>query len=72
MTGIYIKCEKCAATLGGEQVTPRQQGMRPLRRGDDDKLRAAAAALGWSATGKWPQEVQDFCPAHALEQEVAP
>lgn len=34
MYGIYLKCEKCGKTIGGEDVTPKQQGIPTLSRFD--------------------------------------
>lgn len=67
MTGIHIKCEKCGKTLGGEEVTPRQQGIRTLVRGDGYKLRELAAPLGWVHTP--PND--DLCPGCASHNKPA-
>lgn len=48
MYGIYLKCERCGKTIGGEDVTPKQQGIPTLTRRQGSKLRALAADLGWT------------------------
>jgi hypothetical protein len=59
MYGIYLKCESCGKTIGGEEVTPRHRGAPTLGRFDGAKLRALAADRGW--THEEPDS--DFCPA---------
>lgn len=62
MYGIYLRCDKCnTATIGGEEVTPRQQGVPTLKRSEGATLRARAAALGWKVPGG--NEDFDLCPA---------
>jgi hypothetical protein len=56
MYGIYLKCEQCGATIGGEQVT--QNPEPPLGRFKGVELRARAAALGW----KFVPPDSDYCP----------
>ena len=58
MYGIYLECDKCGNTIGGEEVTPRQQGVPTLTRHDGDRLRQLAADLGWTQ----PCEHCDHCP----------
>jgi len=57
MYGIYLECERCGATLGGENVTPKQQGIRTLNRFEGAELRALAADRGWTHE---PPDA-DFC-----------
>lgn len=58
MTGIYLRCDGCGATLGGEQVSPRPQG---LGWADEAALRARARELGW--TGPLTRSSgTDLCP----------
>jgi hypothetical protein len=63
MTGIYIQCEQCDATLGGEQVTER--GTPTLSRSECARLREEAAKRGWRSEGDWIADIKDFCPEHA-------
>lgn len=59
MYGIYLKCDQCGATIGGEDVTPKQQGIPTLNRREGAKLRELAAVLyGWSH----PESDTDLCP----------
>jgi hypothetical protein len=60
MYGIYLKCESCGATLGGEQVSDP-----PLRTGEGAKLRAEAQARGWHCDRVWDE---DLCPECAQKQ----
>jgi hypothetical protein len=57
MYGIYLKCESCTATLGGEQVSDP-----PLRTGEGATLRAAAEARGWRCDAA---RDKDLCPSCA-------
>ena len=58
MTGIYLKCDKCGATLGGEEVTSDQKG---LHWSHFKRLQKAARDLGW--TGPLDRESNsDLCP----------
>ena len=59
MHGIYLKCENCGATIGGEEVTPKQAGIPPLTWFERHKLRELAAERGW--THEPPDS--DYCPA---------
>jgi hypothetical protein len=59
MYGIYLKCERCQATIGGEHVTPAQQGIPTLQRGEGRKLREEAAKRGW----RFVPPDSDYCPA---------
>jgi hypothetical protein len=59
MYGICIRCECCAATLGGEQVTRNPEV--PLRATQGQELRRRAAELGWSSDH---QADKDWCPVH--------
>lgn len=56
MYGICLKCDRCGATIGGEQVTANPQP--PLGRWEWEKLRAAAAERGW----KFRPPGYDYCP----------
>ena len=58
MYGIYLKCEHCGATIGGEDVTPKQQGIPTLGRFEGAALRTLAAEHGWTHEA---QDV-DYCP----------
>lgn len=58
MYGIYLRCETCGKTIGGEDVTPKQKGFEPLGRSDGRKLRALAAERGWT---HYPYD-DDYCP----------
>lgn len=58
MYGIYLECEACKATIGGEEVTPSQQGMPTLDRHDGRILRQKASERGWKYLGG----DQDYCP----------
>jgi hypothetical protein len=56
MYGIYLRCDNCNATLGGETFDP------PLDRWDEQKLRDEARRQGW--TGLLTREsAHDRCPA---------
>lgn len=48
MYGIYLKCERCGKTIGGEDVTPKQQGIQTLKRWEGVRLRELAAERGWT------------------------
>lgn len=52
MPGIYLKCDKCGKTLGGEVSEP------PLRIQDGQRLREVAFELGWSVD---PFNDKDIC-----------
>jgi len=64
MYGIYLRCETCGKTLGGEDVTPKQQGIPTLTRHEGAKLRELASVVGWTHT---PPDV-DLCPACSITQ----
>jgi hypothetical protein len=72
MYGIYLKCEQCGKTIGGEEVTPKQQGIPPLTRWQRTELRLLAADRGWTHQ---PRDY-DFCPdcskARATDSTVPP
>lgn len=58
MTGIYLKCDKCGKTLGGEDVTTAERG---LHWSQWPQLQEAARKLGW--TGPLTRESNtDKCP----------
>lgn len=58
MTGIYLRCDKCGATLGGEEVTDASNG---LHWSQYSVLLDAARKLGW--TGPLTrQSNSDMCP----------
>lgn len=61
MTGIYLKCEACGATLGGEQVTANPN-MRGVDWGNAPVLVDAARKLGWTGS-MTSQSNDDRCPA---------
>jgi hypothetical protein len=54
--GIYLQCDQCGATLGGEEVT-RGTGKPPLNQWDRELLRELAQGFGW--THKKPDS--DYC-----------
>lgn len=59
MTGIYLRCDTCGATLGGEEV--ERQKERGLSYGEWPKLQDAARQRGW--TGPLTRESnEDRCP----------
>lgn len=58
MTGIYLRCDECGATLGGEEVTTAEQG---LRWSQWRALQKAARELGWTGPLDWSSE-SDKCP----------
>lgn len=63
MTGIYLRCDKCGATLGGEQVTRHERG---LHWSETSTLADEARRLGW--TGALTRESNsDLCPACSVE-----
>jgi hypothetical protein len=58
MTGIYIKCDSCGKTLGGEQVSPKERG---LHWSEAHILKEEALNLGW--TGELDRSsTSDRCP----------
>ncbi len=58
MSGIYLKCDSCGATLGGEQVTTKERG---LHWSEAHILKERALALGW--TGDLDRDsTNDRCP----------
>lgn len=59
MPGIYIKCEKCGATIDGAEVTRDTPQQRPLHWSEAHTLRAKAKELGWTE----PAKGEDLCPA---------
>lgn len=65
MTGIYLKCDHCGATLGGEQVNA---GVRGLTWSQGRQLRDASRDLGW--TGDELRDA-DVCPACSLSASDA-
>lgn len=56
MYGIYLRCETCRKTIGGEQVTEKHEP--PLNRREGRRLRELAAERGWTHT---PPD-SDLCP----------
>lgn len=58
MYGIYLECDQCGKTIGGEDVTPKMQGIPTLTRGQGRELRALAADRGWTHIA--PEK--DLCP----------
>lgn len=64
MTGIYLKCDTCGKTLGGEEVTFASQG---LHWSDTAQLQKAARELGW--TGPLTRDSNsDRCPECSRER----
>lgn len=59
MTGIYLKCDRCGATIDGAEVTRDPPGQRPLHWSQSPTLRREAAAMGWTH----PEPDKDLCPA---------
>lgn len=71
MYGIYLQCECCTATIGGEQVTKNPEP--PLSRFQGDELRKRARERGWiqctlpfGHLQDWREEPGDLCPIHAV------
>lgn len=62
MYGIYLKCEGCGATIGGEDVTPKQQSIPTLTRFEGVRLRELAALRGWVSVA---DADKDYCPVCA-------
>lgn len=63
MTGIYLRCDACGATLGGEQVSSARNG---LHWSHSPALVKAARELGW--TGPLSRESNDDrCPRCSQE-----
>lgn len=58
MYGIYLECERCGKTIGGEDVTPKQQGIPTLTRWQGRELSALAADRGWA----YQAPNADLCP----------
>lgn len=58
MTGIYLKCDECGATIDGAEVTRDPPGQRPLHWSESPTLRREAAKLGWTQ----PEPGKDLCP----------
>lgn len=76
MHGIYLKCECCPATIGGEQVT--QNPEPPLNRHQGVELRKRAKERGWIQCTLPMGKLQhhgdpgDLCPECAkLDTDVA-
>lgn len=71
MYGSYLKCETCPATIGGEEVTPRQQGIPTLRHGDSATLRRLAGERGWTTQklGGYHYNDNDWCPACSAKRK---
>jgi hypothetical protein len=63
--GIYLKCDNCGATIGGEQVTPKKQGIPPLNQWQGQTLRELASGLGWTQDA--PDT--DFCPGCTRQKQ---
>ena len=65
MTGIYLKCDKCGATLGGEEVTRDRNG---LHWSHFKRLQEAARLLGW--TGALDRDSNsDLCPECSKQEK---
>ena len=62
MTGIYLQCEICKKTLGGEQVSSEPYGLKPY---EHEKLRKEAKNLGWitdkNINSKSHYDLLDYC-----------
>lgn len=58
MTGIYLKCNECGATLGGEQVTGPERPFG-LHWSEHHTLRTRAAERGWRVDAS---NDEDYCP----------
>jgi hypothetical protein len=59
MTGIYLKCDNCGATIDGVEVTRDVPQQRPLLWSESHTLRMKAKELGWTE----PFPDQDLCPS---------
>ena len=57
MTGVYLKCNSCGKTLGGEEVTDATNGLHWSQRGF---LQRKAKEFGW--TGEMNSNSYDLCP----------
>lgn len=64
--GVYLKCERCPVTIGGEQVTKNPE---PSLSGwwQGGELRKRAAAYGWTTfdvapSRPWEDRTGDLCP----------
>lgn len=67
MTGIYLKCDSCGITLGGESVTKDANGLHWSRW---KQLQDAARDLGW--TGPLTRESgADKCPKCSISNARA-
>lgn len=66
MTGIYLRCDKCGATLGGEEVD--RSSSRGLSYGEAHKLQEEARRRGWTGPLTWDSN-QDRCPKCSGPQE---
>ena len=63
MTGVYLRCDKCRATLGVEQViTSRELPIRPMST-DVRELIDAARQRGWTGPLARESNDEDRCPA---------
>lgn len=68
MSGTYIKCDRCGATLSGAEVSNRPLG---LGHGQNHVLREAARKLGWTGEFEY-HSTNDLCPKCSSEQQEAP
>lgn len=63
MTGIYLQCEECIATIGGEEVCSDKLG---LHRSLHETLRALAWKRGWTTV----DNKFDYCPTCSEKRKV--
>lgn len=77
MYGVYLKCDNCGKTIGGEDVTEKLQGIPTLTRFEGPKLRELAGIRGWAHalpdTDTCPICAMFFAmPVKALDTEPKP
>lgn len=73
MTGIYLKCEDCPTTIGGEEVTAN--GESAPNRSGSVLLRKRAAERGWTSAiatvpGRRIEQTFDWCPICSIRRRA--
>jgi hypothetical protein len=66
MTGIYVRCDQCGNTLGGEQVSSAENG---LHWSESSILKQEAIKLGWSGDLD-RNSIDDKCPVCSISEGV--